>query len=92
MADQSDSKVKPKETRVGGRGGAGRGRRGRGNRGRANCGSLMGAGGTCICPKCGNKVPHDAGIPCIEERCPSCGAAMVREGSAHHLELRQREA
>ena len=44
----------------------------------------MGAGGSCICPKCGEEIPHRSGIPCQEERCPECGAKMLREGSEHH--------
>jgi len=44
----------------------------------------LGSGGNCVCPKCGNKVTHQAGKPCKEERCPNCGAKMVREGSSHH--------
>lgn len=44
----------------------------------------MGAGGKCVCPKCGEKVPHKPGTPCIETKCPSCGATMLREGSEHH--------
>lgn len=50
----------------------------------------MGAGGFCICPKCGEKVPHADGIPCLEERCPECGAKMLREGSHHHQLLQQK--
>lgn len=44
----------------------------------------MGAGGRCICPKCGETVVHHRGVPCQEERCPACGAKMLREGSQHH--------
>lgn len=45
----------------------------------------MGSGGFCICLGCGTKVAHEQGVPCMQERCPKCGKAMVREGSAHHL-------
>lgn len=44
----------------------------------------MGAGGSCICLGCGTKIPHRSGTPCLQERCPKCGKAMVREGSEHH--------
>ncbi len=53
-----------------GRGG-GRGRMG-GNRPGA------GSGGNCICPSCGAKVPHQAGVPCFSVNCPKCGTKMVR--------------
>ncbi len=33
---------------------------------------------------CGTRIPHREGIPCRTERCPECGAAMLREGSEHH--------
>jgi predicted amidophosphoribosyltransferase len=51
----------------------------------------MGAGGNCICPKCGAKQPHRAGIPCREERCPKCGTRMVREGSYHHELIQEKK-
>ena len=44
----------------------------------------IGPRGTCICPKCGEKKPHLAGLPCQEEKCPKCGTKMLREGSYHH--------
>jgi Zn finger protein HypA/HybF involved in hydrogenase expression len=44
-----------------------------------------GPSGNCICLKCGTKVPHQAGTPCMDTQCPQCGAKMVREGSEHHL-------
>jgi hypothetical protein len=56
----------------GGGGGSGRGA-GRGG------GSRPGPGGMGLCPACGEKAPHQQGIPCIEIKCPKCGAAMVRE-------------
>ncbi len=44
----------------------------------------MGADGFCICPKCGEKVPHIAGRPCQQILCPKCNTKMLREGSEHH--------
>lgn len=38
-----------------------------------------GPGGTCVCPACGEKAPHQQGSPCLQMKCPKCGAAMVRE-------------
>jgi hypothetical protein len=52
----------------------------------------MGAGGFCICPKCGHRVPHASGVPCQEERCQECGAKMLREGSYHHRLLEEKRA
>lgn len=52
----------------------------------------MGAGGACICPKCGEKIPHSRGVPCQEERCPECGAKMLRQGSYHHELLEQKKS
>jgi hypothetical protein len=52
----------------------------------------MGSGGECVCPKCGEKVPHTRGVPCQEERCPACGAKMLREGSRHHQLLLEKRA
>jgi Zn-finger nucleic acid-binding protein len=45
---------------------------------------IMGAGGTCICPKCQATLPHRDGVRCQDERCPQCGGKMLREGSPHH--------
>lgn len=50
----------------------------------------MGPGGFCICPKCGHKIPHSLRVPCQEERCPECGAKMLREGSYHHRLLQEK--
>ena len=80
----------------GGQGGGGRGGgrgagRGTGS-GTGTAGGGMGSGGACICPKCGQRAPHRPGVPCLDERCPECGVAMVREGSAHHQEIEQRRA
>lgn len=51
--------------------GMGRGRGG-GRGGRAGAGPV----GHCICSSCGASVPHQAGVPCFEQKCPKCGAAM----------------
>ncbi|HOO55784.1 MAG TPA: hypothetical protein PLN69_03105 [bacterium] len=63
-----------------GRGGGGGGRGGMGGgggRGR-NGGFAMGPSGECICPKCGNRVAHQRGVPCINTACPKCGTMMSR--------------
>jgi hypothetical protein len=76
--------------------GAGRGRgRGQGNGGmgggvRREGGGGLGAGGFCLCPKCGYRTSHQPGAPCLDERCPTCGVALVREGSPHHQEIESR--
>jgi NAD-dependent SIR2 family protein deacetylase len=45
---------------------------------------IMGAGGNCICAKCGTAIPHRDGVRCQDERCPQCDGTMLREGSPHH--------
>jgi len=60
--------------------GNGRGRGMGGGMGRkAGNGSGQGQGGNCICPKCGETLPHQRGIPCRSVNCPKCGTIMVRE-------------
>jgi len=44
----------------------------------------MGSEGFCVCIKCGYRKPHIPGVPCKDERCPNCGAVLLREGSEHH--------
>ena len=78
---QERSRVMPGKEGAGG-GGRGQGRgggrgQGRGGGGRGRAGA--GPGGECLCPSCGAKVPHEAGIPCPQVKCPQCGQAMVRE-------------
>lgn len=53
-----------------GRGGAGGGRGGR---------NVPGPGGTCVCPQCGEETAHQRGVPCYQQKCPECGANMVRK-------------
>lgn len=67
--------------------GGGRGQRqggggqGQGGQGRGRFGGPLagGASGTCLCPKCGNREPHERGVPCLQKQCPKCGTAMTRE-------------
>lgn len=49
---------------------------GRGRMGGTKPGS--GPGGTCVCPKCGNKASHKVGQPCYQMVCSKCGARMVK--------------
>jgi hypothetical protein len=60
--------------------GTGRGLRRGGGRGRMS-GNRPGAGptGNCICPGCGTKAAHQAGVPCYDMSCPKCGIKMTRE-------------
>jgi len=39
-----------------------------------------GPGGTCVCTNqdCKREVPHRAGVPCFQQKCPKCGSPMVR--------------
>jgi len=61
-------------------GGAGGGQgRGRGQGGGRGGGFRPGPGGFCACLACGQKAPHQQGIPCFEVKCPECGAMMTRE-------------
>lgn len=54
--------------------------------------SHLGPHGACVCPKCGERIAHRRGVPCQEERCPQCGAKLLREGSEHHqLFLRKQQ-
>ncbi|MGB9836998.1 MAG: ferredoxin [Candidatus Saccharicenans sp.] len=52
----------------------------------------QGPGGYCFCPKCGYRQEHQPGVPCIEQRCPKCGSALIREGSEHHRLLEEKKA
>lgn len=55
-----------------------RGGRGQGGRGRMG-GFAAGPSGNCVCPSCGHKAQHQAGVPCTDVKCPNCGSAMTRE-------------
>jgi len=55
--------------------------RGRGGRGRMGGDFAAGPGGTCVCtnPDCKHEVPHQAGVPCYQMKCPKCGSPMIRK-------------
>lgn len=75
----------------GGGGGGGMGRGGGGGRGGGRGqGGGLGSGGVCLCPKCGHRAPHLPGNPCLDQRCPECGSALVREGSPTHQKITER--
>jgi hypothetical protein len=58
-------------------GGRGRGQGQGGGRSRMG-GRSLGAGGYCVCPSCGARVPHQRGNPCNQRSCPKCGTKMTR--------------
>lgn len=41
--------------------------------------SGKGPGGDCVCPNCGNKVPHKGGVPCSTIKCPNCSVPLERK-------------
>lgn len=47
-------------------------------RGRGAEGTPLGSE-VCTCSKCGYQEPHNRGIPCVERKCPKCGAKMTGE-------------
>lgn len=51
-----------------------------GGRGRMGGPYAAGPLGTCVCtnPECKKTVPHQAGVPCYQMKCPKCGSPMVR--------------
>jgi len=70
---------------MGSGGGRGQGRGGQGLGGgqvigRGRRGGLLaaGAGGTCLCPQCGHREPHELGMPCVQKQCPKCGTKLTR--------------
>ena len=59
--------------------GLGAGRFQRLRRGMRGGPKAAGPGGDCVCPNCGKHIAHKAGKPCYQEKCPDCGAQMVRD-------------
>lgn len=62
-----------------GRGVCGRGMGMRMGKRGASKGFGKGQGGFCICLQCGEKQPHQRGIPCGSIKCSKCGSIMVRD-------------
>jgi len=65
----------PRGDGTGPRGGGGGRGRGAGRGGPQSAGP----GGFCVCPSCGERVPHTRGVPCTSVKCPKCGQPMTRE-------------
>ncbi|MFP4051763.1 MAG: 4Fe-4S binding protein [Thermoplasmata archaeon] len=65
-----------KSRRKGSRRGSGQRRSGEKTKGRRSNG---GSSNSCVCPNCGEKVPHQRGVSCNKHQCPSCGTRMIRD-------------
>ena len=63
---------------IGAGGGQGGGNPGMGGRGRMGGQKAAGPTGECVCPACGHRQAHERGVPCTQQLCPKCGAAMIR--------------
>lgn len=59
-----------------GGGGQGGGRRRAGRQGGPKA---AGPGGSCVCPRCEYREPHERGTPCMKRKCPKCGVPLTRE-------------
>lgn len=65
-----------------GRGPVGNGPIGSGGVGRRDGrGGGLGPGpsGECVCPQCGEIIPHRPGFPCTSVKCPKCQNLMIRK-------------
>lgn len=60
-------------------------KRGGGNRREQRGSSGLGPSGICICVKCGYTSPKEMGVPCMDSKCPECGAVLFREGGSHYM-------
>jgi predicted Fe-Mo cluster-binding NifX family protein len=64
---------------MGAGGGRGQGGQKPGRPGRMGGQNTAGPIGDCVCPQCGEKEPHQRGVPCFERKCSKCGTIMARE-------------
>lgn len=53
-------------------------RRSKGRQGSGNGAALDAIQDFCVCPRCGYRVPHESGTPCMQLQCTQCGAIMGR--------------
>ena len=51
---------------------------GRGGMGRGRGVGFGAAPDKCKCPACGHEELHTRGQPCVQMKCPKCGAQMIR--------------
>lgn len=76
---KEDDTMKQSERGMGAGSGRGQGGQTPGRAGRMGGPKAAGPTGYCICPQCGQKEPHQRGVPCVERKCPKCGITMARQ-------------
>jgi uncharacterized Zn finger protein (UPF0148 family) len=51
----------------------------------------LGPDGACVCPGCGYRVQHQAGLSCREMNCPNCGRKLLREDGEHYRAVLEKQ-